>query len=188
MHPIKRFIERNRQTGTTSALVDLISRVGGYLVVGTQRTKTEIVKNNPQVKNQIITRTEINGLSKIGDGKDKVFFDTDIVYSICEDAKCDCDNVNLNLINICGKLCKELHLTMSIEVREDNYNLFYEIKLTNLYGFPEPVITNTSITKALISVRDELCKKMITNKEQYSHAMKKIDDLLLEADITNNTI
>lgn len=187
MHPIKRFIERNRQTGTTTALVDLITRVGGYLVVAKQATKMQILKTNPQLADQIITAYEAGSNLPIGKEKNKVFFDTDIVYSICEDTKCNCDDANKKLIEVCQYLCKIVNYTFSIDIYKNTISgdINYNIEcLPSMGGYPI-VIKETTLNGALDKMKHCLVRriedKIRASEDHCAHMLASIKQ-------ANNTI
>lgn len=71
-----------RQSGTTSALVKLAKQTGGYIIVSKNDMRQLILRNHPDLKEQIFTLREISSGKYIGLPKKPIFFDTDAVYSI----------------------------------------------------------------------------------------------------------
>jgi hypothetical protein len=75
---VREFIESNRQTGTTTSLVNLVRENNGWLIVGTLQRKIGLQKQFPEIKENILSISELTQ-QKRGWVKRKIFFDTDAV-------------------------------------------------------------------------------------------------------------
>ena len=49
MNYVKTFVECNRQTGTSTSLINLIKENGGYLIVANNDIKNRRIKDNPEL-------------------------------------------------------------------------------------------------------------------------------------------
>lgn len=84
---IKNFIEKNRQTGTTTQLIKLIRSNHGYLIVANQGRKELLLKDNPDLVNNIITVHDIKNDKCVGLDAKPIFFDTDAICVIINTCK-----------------------------------------------------------------------------------------------------
>lgn len=82
MKPIKKFIESNRQTGTSTALIKTVKETGGYLIVAHEEMRSIRIKQNPDLKDHILTAADIKNESYIGIKSRPIFFDTDFVTGL----------------------------------------------------------------------------------------------------------
>lgn len=133
MNDVAQFIEQNRQTGSTTALINLISKEGGYLIVGKQQTADLLIRQHPLLKKQIFSLINLRpGMTKM-----KVFFDTDAVAYI--------SNKSFQLPAI--KIETEI-LTKQINVKltEDDVKSIDDINLS----FFEGEATNSMIGRILL--------------------------------------
>lgn len=79
---VRDFIEHNRQTGTTTALIDAVDRHGGFIVVGFQEEATRIKKEKPFLNGRVFTLQELNSDKWRGKTSGPVFFDTTAVIQL----------------------------------------------------------------------------------------------------------
>lgn len=93
MNIIRKFIENNRQMGTSAALIKCALENNGYLIVSNHDIKYQKIKNNPELKDNILTLAELeNNLEK---DKRPLFFDTDAVSYIASFLKPDNNSLYL---------------------------------------------------------------------------------------------
>ncbi len=76
------FINKNRQTGTTTALVRTIDSYGGYLIVGSEYEAGRIVEQYPYLKDKVFSVRQIKGKACRGLPSKRIFFDTTAIYEI----------------------------------------------------------------------------------------------------------
>ena len=76
---INGLIEKNRQTGTTTALAELILEKGGYLIVGSIIQVNLVLKSWPKLKGKVFSLKQIKDGAYNGLPPEKVFFDTTAV-------------------------------------------------------------------------------------------------------------
>lgn len=91
---IYQFIKSNRQSETTSALVNAVKENGGYLIVGTAEQANQIWKEHPELENGVVF-TKQNFLSNNFRGwpPAPLFFDTSFIQELIrEQIFCDGDN------------------------------------------------------------------------------------------------
>lgn len=81
---IRDFIVANRRAGTTTSLVHLTIERNGILVVGSNREKTRLLKEYPDLKNtQVIQLRDLAyWQGRITEAR-PVFFDTHAVHEVC---------------------------------------------------------------------------------------------------------
>jgi len=79
MHYIKEFIEANRQTGTTTALVKAVRETNGYLITGNYEMKWKLLKQYPDIKERILALSDLESYHWKGSPKGPVFFDTEAI-------------------------------------------------------------------------------------------------------------
>lgn len=93
---LKQFIEANRQTGSTQALIENIIDGGGYLVVANQAARHIILTRHPQLQDQILTIEEIQVGKARGISNSRVFFDTPVLmsYSLVENSPLVQENID----------------------------------------------------------------------------------------------
>ncbi len=85
---MKRFIESNRQTGSTTALVKAAIETNGYLIVGNLGCKNAICRNHPKLnKNNVFTCAEIERGANMGRLAGAVFFDATAVLEMQNNKK-----------------------------------------------------------------------------------------------------
>lgn len=89
---INKFIEYNRQTGTTTSLINLIKQNKGFLVVSNITIKQNIISKNPDIANLILTLQELKEEKYIGH-KAPVYFDTDAIWVLARDLEKNSDNI-----------------------------------------------------------------------------------------------
>jgi hypothetical protein len=76
------FINKNRQTGTTTALVRTIDSYGGYLIVGSEYEAGRIVEQYPYLKDKVFSVRQIKGEACRGLPSGRLFFDTTAISEI----------------------------------------------------------------------------------------------------------
>lgn len=82
-HAFKQYIENNRQTGTTTALVKIAIEVKGDIVVGNMNDKNRLLKQYPELHQEhVYTCAEINNLTWNGHKPSPIFFDTDAIWQL----------------------------------------------------------------------------------------------------------
>jgi len=80
---MKDFIDRNRQTGSTSALIKAAIETNGYLVVGNLASKQAILRNHRELnKNNVFTCSEIERSNYRGRLPGAVFFDATAIIEM----------------------------------------------------------------------------------------------------------
>lgn len=80
MNPIKKFIESNRQSGTTTALIEAMKQTpNSVLIVYNQDRRSYLIKNHKDLAGRIITLWEIQLEKNRGNKYGPIFFDTDAV-------------------------------------------------------------------------------------------------------------
>lgn len=82
--PIRKFIEANRQTGSTTTLVKTVIQEDGILVVSHSQMKNRLLEKHNDIglrDHHVYTTFELSTLSGFPTGK-KVFVDTDVVFSL----------------------------------------------------------------------------------------------------------
>jgi hypothetical protein len=82
MNAFKRLIEANRQMGTSTALIQTVKNVGGYLIVSNYDNKNRKLKLYPELKGHIFTCQEIERGSCLGAEPGPIFFDTDAIWGL----------------------------------------------------------------------------------------------------------
>jgi hypothetical protein len=76
------FISRNRQTGTTTALVRLLDNCIGYLIVGSEHEADRIKDKYSHLKDNVFSIRKVISGGCCGLASGRVFFDTTAVYEI----------------------------------------------------------------------------------------------------------
>ena len=104
MNYLSQFIEQNRQTGTTTALLKLAIETNGYLIVSTHEIRNHLynkMNDNDRLSCRIITLNELKSVSFRGINMKKapVYFDTDAVLMIKND------------VNVINNVCNSITVT-----------------------------------------------------------------------------
>lgn len=75
MNAIQTFLEQNRQTGSTTSLIQLIRQTNGLLVVSSRDVAHCISRKHPDIKNNIITVSDIETGKTRGMAARQIFID-----------------------------------------------------------------------------------------------------------------
>lgn len=73
---LQAFLEQNRQTGSTTSLIELTKQTNGLLIVGNRNVAYCISRNHPDIKNNILTIHDIETGKARGMRPKQIFFDT----------------------------------------------------------------------------------------------------------------
>lgn len=81
---LRDFIEANRQTGSTTLMVEQALKSGGYIIVGSLQTKRDLLRKHPTFPiNNVFTVAELgNPNTALGREKRPVFIDVPVVYNL----------------------------------------------------------------------------------------------------------
>jgi hypothetical protein len=82
MHAFKQFIEGNRQTGSTTALVKAAIEAKGDIVVSNMDIASKLTKTHPEMRGHIYTYMDIQNGAWRGNKERPIFFDTSVIWDL----------------------------------------------------------------------------------------------------------
>ena len=126
---LKALIEHNRQAGTTTALINMLTfyqDTQGYIVVSSAERKQQLIDKHPSIKGKILTLQEIEQGAGRGTQPTKIFFVYDAVYVLAGMNKETITKLSTLRLNDCGIYDGKKFIVIECNCSPDKIMILYE--------------------------------------------------------------